>query len=510
MTNAILEGWMYVPLSVIRGGEHGVAQLRQTLTFISKFAEEGAEPVRLYDMSRPGFIGVPRSFGKHWFAGLAIDDQRSTGHEITVGRLPDPNHRSVKDPVAQKQFMDDLLVGMHAHHDMIASAGTGTGKTVSALRTAALLGGTTLVLLHLGRLLEQWQEEIPDKLGIPASEVGIIRQDQCDFQGKKFVVGMLHSLSSRGLGGSGYPIELKDYFRTVIVDEVHKMGTGQFAPVMPMFNAYYRLGLSATVGREDGGDRVFYWHIGPIQVTSTAETLECDVWPLDYDCGPHYKLWGTDQSARNRCLALDPRRNQLIARTIKRFYDTGRNALVVGDGVLHLQTLMDMAVALGVPADAMGQFTGDRQTVTYVKDPVTGGDKRKVLKRKLKKAELDHVKAHSQIIFATYGMMTEGIDIPRLDAGIDVVPRRKATQLIGRIRRPQPGKKKPVWITVRDKRCPISKGTFIARCKEYAASGAEVHINGRSNPKPRRGTLAAKAQAWSASPHARTGARRVR
>ncbi|QSY98685.1 DEAD/DEAH box helicase family protein (plasmid) [Rhizobium bangladeshense] len=511
MSVATLEGWFYAPLSVISGGQVGVERLREQLTYLPKFSEEGDEPVRLYDDSRPGFIGVPRSFGKHWFAGLPYEDRRSMGYPITVGRLPDPHHPSVKDPQAQLQFRQDLLVGMRTHEDMIASAATGSGKTVCSLATAAELGGTTLVLLHLGRLLDQWYEEIPDKLGIPQSEVGMIRADRCEYEGKKFVVAMLHSLVSRGLGGDGYPIELRDHFRTVIADEVHKMGTNQFAPVMPMFNSYYRLGLSATVEREDGGDRVFFWHIGPIHVTSTAEALECDVHVLDYDCGPAFELWGQDMPARSRCLAQDPRRNALLARTIKRFYDTGRQALIVGDGVLHLQTLMDMAERLGVPRSAMGQFTGDVQTVTWEWDLKTRREKRKIKKRKLSKAELDGVKSNSQLIFATYGMMTEGIDIPRLDAGLDVTPRGKATQLIGRIRRPRPGKKRPVWITVRDIRCSLSKRAFFARCRDYAASGAEVFINGRSTRQPRRGTIAAKAQAWSAqAPHARTGARRGR
>lgn len=509
MDKAILEGWFYVPDAAI-GGASARARLRDTLTFLPKFAEDADKPVRLFDETRPGYFGVPRSYGRHWFGHLPIDDRRSFGHDITVNRLPDPNHPSVKDPVAQAKFREELLIGMRTHEDMIASAGTGTGKTVCSLATSSLLGGTTLVLLHLGRLLDQWYHEIPDKLGIPASEVGIIRQERCDFEGKKFVVGMLHSLASRGVGGSGYPDELRNYFRTVIVDEVHKVGTGQFAPVIPLFNSYYRLGLSATVDREDGGDRVFFWHIGPVRVTSTAEALECDVYVLDYNCGPHFTLWGADQGARNRCLAQDPRRNAFLAQTIKRFYDKGRQALIVGDGVLHLQTLMTMVEKLGVPRSAMGQFTGDHQTVTYVRDPETGRQKRKIKKRKFSTAELDYVKENAQLIFATYGMITEGIDIPRLDAGMDVTPRKKATQLIGRIRRPRPNKKKPVWITVRDVRCPISKNTFLARCRDYAASGAEVVNHGKPKQQPRRGTIAHKAQAWASAQRTVAGARRVR
>lgn len=484
----------------------GLATLKTHLTYRPKFAEAGTL-VRLYDdESRPGYIGVPRAFGRHAFAGLEIEDRRSLGHRIQVSRLPDPNHPAVKDPAKQAKFMAEMGVAVREHEDFIACAGTGTGKTASFLHTAGALGRTTLVMFHLGRLLDQWVEEIQDKLGVPDSRIGMIREDRADYEGKDFVVAMLHTLASRGR--AGYPPEMFDYFGLVGVDEVHKIGTGQFAPVAGLFNSFHRIGLTATPDREDGGDRVFYWNLGPIRVTSEAEALPMDVHVLDYNCGT-YKLWGKTRTTRVQCLTRDPARNRLMAKAIKRFYDAGRQALIVGDSVLHLQLLMDMAERLGVPRAAMGQFTGERQEVYFEKDDLTGANVRRVRKRKFTKEELDAVKAKSQIIFATYGMMTEGIDIPRLDAGLDVTPRSKATQLIGRIRRPRPGKKRPTWITVRDVRCGISKGLFFKRCKDYAASGAEVIINGRRTQQPRTGTVAARAKAWQAAQNARTAGGRL-
>ncbi len=46
---------------------------------------------------------------------------------------------------------------------------------------------------------------------------------------------------------------------------------------------------------------------------------------------------------------------------VKRFYDNGRQALIVSDSIAHLQKLMAMAEQAGVPADAMGQFTAEKQ-----------------------------------------------------------------------------------------------------------------------------------------------------
>jgi hypothetical protein len=225
--------------------------------------------------------------------------------------------------------------------------------------------------------------------------------------------------------------------------------------------------------RADGGDKVYFWHLGPIRVQSQAEALPMDVHVLDY-VAPKTP-WGSSSGAVIKALSLDPQRNDLIARQIKRMYDAGRQGLVVSDGVAHLQRLIGLAHKLGVPMEAMGQYTGERHE--WQVDPVNKLKKR-VVKKKLTKHQLDSVKGNAQIIFATYGMMTEGIDIPRLDAGIDATPRGKATQIVGRIRRPVPGKKKPLWVTIRDVRCPRAVNWFKSRCKDYRATGAEVIEHG--------------------------------
>jgi superfamily II DNA or RNA helicase len=173
------------------------------------------------------------------------------------------------------------------------------------------------------------------------------------------------------------------------------------------------------------------------------------------------------------CVTRDRERNERIVRFIKRMYDAGRQSVVVGEKVDHLELLMAMSERIGVPKSAMGQFTSQR-TVTK---KVQAGDRwQEVRKReKVKVHELERVKRDSQIIFATYGMMKEGIDIPRLDSGISVTPRSDATQLIGRIRRPYPGKKQPVlWVDIVDAKCGPFLGYYKARLAEYQESGAKV------------------------------------
>lgn len=66
------------------------------------------------------------------------------------------------------------------------------------------------------------------------------------------------------------------------------------------------------------------------------------------------------------------------------------------------------------------------------------------------------------------------VDIPRLNAGIDATPRSDAIQLIGRIRRPYPDKKKPLWYTIVDRKSKVFVRHYNSRKREYLANNMEV------------------------------------
>lgn len=469
-TLGTLAGWLYVPYSVI-GDAAALHREKKALTYLPKFAETDNDTVLLYeDFPRRRVIGVPRAYGLERFGHLLNPlDQRTIGERMgTVPRLPDPNHPSVKDPVAQAKFMADLETAAREHYHFLAEAPTGSGKTVCAIRTAAVIGRKTVINVHLERLVGQWVDEIHNKTGLPYDRIGLVQGDKWDWRGKDFVVAMMPTLASRA--GRIDP-EFFNSFGTAIYDEVHRVGAPLLGQTAHMYHSKYRWGFSATMYRKDGGERTFYWHIGPVRVTSRAEALPMTVYVKKYTC--YGDLWGKNHGSRMQCLSQDYSRNQLLVTFIRRLHRAGRQTLVVGDSVQHLQHLMDLCSQSGISREDMGQFTSERQVrEEYVNSK--GEKKTRVRKIKIKSEELDAVKESAQLIFATYGMMTEGIDIPRLDAGIDVLPRGDATQLIGRIRRPRPGKPEPVWITLLDTKCFMSRKYFERRCKDYQATGAII------------------------------------
>lgn len=463
-----IAGWLFVPYEVI-GDAAALHREKKALTYLPRFAASKDDTVQLYaDYPRKRILAVPRAYGLERFGHLLNPvDHRTFGERMgTIPRLPDPNHPSVRDPAAQAKFMADLEASARRHGHFLAEAPTGSGKTVCAIRTAAVIGRKTVINVHLERLLYQWIDEIKSKTGLPESRIGIVQSDYCDWRGKDFVVAMMPSLAQRR-----YEPEFYASFGTAIYDEVHRVGAPLLSQTAHQFHAHYRWGFSATMYRKDGGERTFYWHIGPVKVVSRADALPMTVYVKNY--ATRRKLFGKTHGSRMQCISRDVERNTMLVAIIRRLHRAGRQTLIVGDSVQHLQHLMDLCAQAGVSREDMGQFTSERQVVIEYVDG-KGKKKQALKKQKIKPEELDAVKENAQLIFATYGMMTEGIDIPRLDAGIDVLPRGDATQLIGRIRRPVPGKPEPIWITIRDTSCFMSMKYYERRCADYNTTGAVI------------------------------------
>ena len=469
---AVLKGHLYVKKSDI--GEAAVDALKRELTFHPRRlgADHDPTPLPQYDESVPEWIGVPRAWGRERFSHLPMIDRMSDGGVITsVRRRPNPDHPSVLDPDAQRKFMADMITATKEYDEIQAIAATGSGKTVVALNTAAEIGRTTLIAVPWEHLALQWADEITKHLGVPRERIGFVQGPRCQYQNVDFAIAIFNSLAQRQ-----YPKEFYEAFGTFILDESHKVGTEFFSPALTKMAARHRITLTATAERKDGAHELINNHVGPIRVQSGAVALPGKVYAVWYDCGS-FPLWGKNHNERVACLTKDKRRNQVIVGHIIKAYESGRQMMIVSHSVDHLEELMAMCRQRGVPGDikAMGMFTGEKTVMINGKPHyVKKKGKKEKKRKKVSQHELAEVKKHSQLFFTTYGKFKEGGDVPRLDCGIDATPRSDATQIIGRIRRPLPDKKPPLWITIVDTRSTHMLRYFENRCKDYKETGMEV------------------------------------
>ena len=468
MFQAELSGWLWMPKAAFAD----LQGTRERLTFVPK--KRGDDPPQPTEMfaEEGDRIGIPAALGMEWFGGrVAVLDRTTRGEPfLSECERPDPNHPAVRDPAAQAA----LMAAMEEHVSnnpwplrFRVEAATGTGKTVLG---AWLAGGVVrrkaLVLSHLSRINDQWVDAFHRLLGVPLERIGRCYGGAKEWRDRDVVVSTYQSMMNPG----SWPEDFYRQFGCVVADENHRAAAHAFSRAMWQFPAAVKFGLSATQRRRDGAHVVVEAHLGKVALTGQAAALPLKVYPVWHRSSR--EPWGKDHGARTKCLATDPRRNARIARIVKQMHAEGRYVLVVSEKVYHLEALRELCAQAGIPEGDMGLFVAQRNG--FKVEVVNGREQRVATKVKVKQVELDRVLRECRVVLATYGMVKEGVDVPRWDAGIDATPQSAAVQLVGRVRRPLPGKREPIWVTIVDERCDRSLWYYRQRLKDYEACGAEV------------------------------------
>lgn len=429
-------------------------KLRDRFTVRSKF--QNNEPILTFKETDK-FFGVPRHYQNIGNISERIVDARSDGSPISFNVTSSMRDRQI--PV-YNEFTEAIRSGVTG---VLVDAKTGTGKTFLGLKFIEFLGVTTLVVVPREAILEQWKERILQHTDIKESEIGIAQGATCDFEGKKIVIGMIHSLSK-----DKYPEKFLKYFGNVVFDEVHTVSAVTFSTVVTLFPSRYRIGLSATMKRSDGMEKVFQWSIGEktLYMGGTTDVVPT-VFIKQYKSSskkPSHLQKITDVTRRCgvilSAIAGDMSRNQMIAMYAKKFAESGRKTVILSarkDQLKAVQTILTQK--LGYPQANIGFFT-----------------------QETKKAERQGVLDNSTIILATYGVMSMGIDVPDLRALIYGTPQSEAEQSIGRILRMCEGAKDPVALDIVDIDYKECQRWFVKRDSMYRKNKAKlVYLNGEVN-----------------------------
>ncbi len=296
----------------------------------------------------------------------------------------------------------------------------GFGKTVVALAVACALGRRTLILVHREPLADQTCRRIAQFVG-GAPRVGRLQADKVQVDDTDFVVGLVQSVSRPGR----YPPALLRTFGLVIVDEAHHMCARQFSRCFRVLPARHRLGLSATPERPDGLTPALGWHFGPVLFRAARVFEQVDVEQL------HYRTPKPMREIRSRggaplvpCminrLVGDRVRNAILVARIVAAARAGRHVLVLSDRLEHLRALRK-SFEEACPQVPAALYIGGQKPDAY------------------------SAAIRCPVLFGSYGMASEGMDVPRLDTLVLATPRARVEQAVGRVLRAHPDKPTP-WV----------------------------------------------------------------
>ena len=395
------------------------------------------------------------------FPQLTYCLELADGSEITTIKKPDPYH-----PMAspnQRELMESTIDMLQKNVVTLVKAPTGSGKTVVALNAIAILGKTALIIVSTRVLARQWEREAILHLGMQEGDIGHLEGGKVDYEGKKIVIAVMINLVTKT-----FPDDFYRAFGFVIWDEAHRLGAAGFSKTLPLFNARYRLALTATPKRKDGAENMFLDYFGKPSVIGQSDALSATATVIHRQTT--IKNWSQiPMAVLVNKLTRDVNRNREIAGLIIKLYNAGRTILVLSDRIEQLEHLLAVVAIAGVPMGDLGLFTRQR---------MVDGKRKSV-----RDADLDLVRMGCKVIFSTYGMGKEGLDIPRLDAGIDASPRADGVQAIGRIRRPFPNKKHPNWFTVCDEGVSMLVGFTKSRVRDYKSSAVTIRrLEGFNHP----------------------------
>lgn len=336
----------------------------------------------------------------------------------------------------------------------ILNLGCGKGKTKLAVKKIAQRGVPTLVIVPDGGILDQWKRSIYGEGETPPGirfngELGII-------QGKKFdwkhpiTLALVTTLALKIKDGK-IPEEFFRYFGQVIYDEVHQIGAPVFSQTAWPFYGD-RVGLTATVEREDGLDPIYRYHIGEPFYTDLTQDLIPDIFfqqtpaKIDFEKGRIND--NINISVLRSMLGSDLVANTYRYWCIKRALDNGRKILCLGHSLKQLKVFHRL-----FPGSAL--IIGDTNT-----------------------AERTDLLRKSQICFAIARLGSVGVDDDKLDTLFWLSPFKSKIALqqsMGRIQRFREGKKQPAMIIFEDwmapplkKLCANVRGTLKQRGFQFS------------------------------------------
>ena len=259
-----------------------------------------------------------------------------------------------------------------------------------------------------------------------------------------------------------YSDEIFKDFGMVIFDEAHHAPSKYFSKALPLITSKITIGLSATPNRTDKLEKILYWYFGDIMYKSQVKVnsnvlVNIINFNIVHEKFNEFKLKTGDI---NRAKTINKittigRRNKFIINILEDVLkNNSRKILILSDRIEHLKLLKDRI---------------DKKNITTTGFYI-GGMKQKDLK----------IAENMQVIFASYGMASEALDIPELNTLFMVTSRREVEQAVGRvIRKIVPNIRPTIYDFVDQLPSFIRQGYY--RQKLYKKLGFEINNNSNLN-----------------------------
>jgi DNA or RNA helicases of superfamily II len=308
----------------------------------------------------------------------------------------------------------------------------GAGKTVIGIAAMARVGEACLILTSSGTSVRQWKREILDKTNLTEEQVGEYTGDRKEV--RPVTIATYQILTHRPSTESDFShmrLFQERQWGLIIYDEVHLLPAPVFRATAEI-QATRRLGLTATLVREDGREEDVFSLVGPKRYDVPWKTLERQGWIAEVVCeevrvplpeSERMRYLRAPARERHRIAGENPEKLRAVGRLLENH--AGMPALVIGQ---YLRQLKAIAEAFGAPL-VSGRMKQDEREEWY---------------RRFREGRLPLLVVSKVANFA--------LDLPDASLAIQVSgsfgSRQEEAQRLGRILRPKSGDNTAYFYTV--------------------------------------------------------------
>ena len=351
------------------------------------------------------------------------------------------NNTDIKSNITLRDYQKPCIDALKKYVNGIFVLPPGLGKTQIGLECAATLKQKTLWITHTKDLLNQAKERCENNL---ICKTSVITEGKCNISGD-IVFATVQTL----VGVIEKNMIKQNEFGLVIVDEVHHLSTNaesvkMFEKCVNFFNSRYKLGLTATLHRADGLENTTIKILGNViyevrksedkkSLIGYYENQPIIQMPIErFQVPAQIHMLETTYNVANKDVFDTSGRIIYTSLISDLATDSDRNKLILD----LINKIKGYTIVISERTSQLEYLDNMTENSIYI----NGKTPKKTREKKIEEFR----EGKHKVLFATYSLVAEGLDIPILENLIMASPvkdDRLVVQAIGRCQRPCENKK---------------------------------------------------------------------
>ncbi|NKY96418.1 DNA repair helicase XPB [Nocardiopsis alborubida] len=248
-------------------------------------------------------------------------------------------------------YQKEAAESFHAGGSGVVVLPCGAGKTVVGAAAMAMTGATTLILVTNTVSVHQWKTELLRRTSLTEDEIGEYSGTRKEIRPVTIATYQVMAAKRKGVYTHLELFDARDW-GLVVYDEVHLLP----APIFRMtadLQARRRLGLTATLVREDGCEGDVFSLIGPKRYDAPWKDMENQGWIAPADCvevrvdlseAERLAYATAEPEDRYRFCASSETKTSVVREIVERHPED--QVLVIGS---YIDQLDELGASLGAP-----------------------------------------------------------------------------------------------------------------------------------------------------------------